>query len=81
MRSFTKTVTDICDEIVKLPVSNIADLALLARAVALYSSEYWTDGDAYVDRGLMPLVGAVCKLAGVEAMPGYREIREGKAAA
>jgi hypothetical protein len=71
-------ISSICEEIRALPVNNVRDLALLARAVALSARLKWIGDEDDAD-GVMPFVEAVCKLAGVEAMPGCREIREGRA--
>jgi hypothetical protein len=60
----------LCEEIVSLPVHTIADLALQARAAALLHAQYWTDEDG--PEGFVALVESVCKLAGVEAMPGLQ---------
>jgi hypothetical protein len=63
-------VYPLCEKIVSLPAHTVADLGLQARAMALVNFQYWI-GDETPDTGLVELVNNVCKLAGIEVMPGF----------
>ena len=59
----------LCEEILRAPARTIADLGLQAQAYALMNSEAWI-GDVGDGSDLRALVSNVCKLAGVEPLPG-----------
>lgn len=65
----------VIEEIMSRPVRSLADLALQARAVAVYSRELWSAApDRPRDIYIRLLVENLCGLAGVEVLPGVRDI-------
>ena len=65
-------IDTICKRVLTLPARSLADLALKARAAALLKYDLWT-GDEPTDYTFMAircLVDDLCRLAGVEVLPG-----------